>query len=129
MISPKSKRTNVSNTVMHKNSNHDAPKWKTSIRAKLLSRMMVTLMRLLEISMVARSRSDCSSSRVMIWSDEASLSVIIFLSEGDNEKKAVSEADTKAEQANSNAVSANAMMAPSDGGVTVRRGDVSNRKR
>ena len=62
----------------------------------------------------------------MVRSEEVVLSATAFLSEGDSEKNAVSEADTKAEHTNSTTVSAKAMMAPTEGVDTVRRETFSN---
>ena len=75
--------------------------------------------------MVASNRSDCSNSRMMMRSDGLSLSAAVLRSEGEREKKAISDADTKPEHASNSAVSAKAMIAPMEGAVTLRREVVS----
>ena len=62
--------------------------------------MMVTLTKLLEINMVANSLSLNSNNWLILASADLSLSSISLKSLGLNEKKAISEPETKAEAPN-----------------------------
>ena len=106
MISPKSRRRNVRITVITRNSRiTDVPKSTTSAKKKLHNMIIITLTKLLDIRIVANKRSE-SASR-----DLKSL--------GENEKNAISDADTKPEANNNRTANEIATMAPTEGAVTV----------
>ena len=74
--------------------------------------------KLLEIRMVANKRSESFSKDLIYLSEEWFSSSISFKSFGANEKKAISEAETKPDANNSNTANTIAMIAPIEGGVT-----------
>ena len=80
---------------------------------------MVTFTKLFEIRMVANKCSE-SSRRLLIFVSEGDFSSSIsFKSEGDNEKKAISEAETKPDAYSKRIASINAIIAPIEGDITV----------
>ena len=82
-------------TVSIKNSANGEWKTNTFIKKKLQSMIMVTFTKLFVIRIVANKRSE-SSRRKLIFSSAGCLrSSISFLSEGESEKKAISEAEAK----------------------------------
>ena len=81
--------------------------------------MMVTLTKLLEIRMVARSLSESSSNDKIYLSDECFSSSTSFKSLGDKEKNAISEADTNPETKSKSTANTMATMAPIVGADTV----------
>lgn len=91
IISPKSKRRNVSSTVMQRNSSHSAlPKLMVLLNMKLQSMMMVTLTKLLAIRMVAKVRSLSSRSLAIFLSRLLFSGFNSFKSDGERLKKAIS---------------------------------------
>ena len=101
MISPKSRSTKVTTTILIKNSHPVAsPKSISESISPLAKTTMHTLTRLLAISMVAsRYFSDESSVRIVLL-DRSLLFLNRSMSCGVSEKKAVSDADTIADTNN-----------------------------
>ena len=64
--------------------------------------MMVTFTKLLDIKIVANSRSESANKLLIRLSEEWFSSSMSFKSLGDKEKNAISEADTKPEANNNN---------------------------
>ena len=81
--------------------------------------IIVTLTKLFEIRMVASKRSESSSKALMRESEGCSFSSTLLRSEGDNEKKAISDAETKPEAYNNRIARINAIIAPIEGVTTV----------
>ena len=74
--------------------------------------IIVTLTKLFEIRMVASKRSESSSKALMRESEGCSFSSTLLRSEGDNEKKAISDAETKPEAYNNRIARINANYSP-----------------
>lgn len=81
--------------------------------------MIVTFTKLLDINIVANKRSESSSKAVIFASAGCFSCSISFKSDGEREKKAISEAETKPEAYNSKTARINAIIAPTEGEVTV----------
>ena len=77
--------------------------------------MMVTFTKLLEIRIVAKSRSESSKRANILRSLSLLLWLISLKSLGEREKNAISEADTKPEQKSNTIASTMAMIAPTVG--------------
>lgn len=86
---------------------------------------MATFTKLLEISIVASSRSESSRSCRILLSAAHLPSSITLKSVGDKEKKAISEAETKAEQPKRTIEMNKAMKAAASGAVTLMPKKVS----
>lgn len=80
---------------------------------------MVTLTKLLDIRMVASKYSESPSNALIRESDGCSSPSILLRSDGDKEKNAISDAETKPEAYNKTAARIIATTAPAVGGVTV----------
>ena len=118
MISPKSNSKNVRTTVRMRNSAMGEWNWNTFIKKKLQSMIMVTFTKLFVIRIVANKRS-LLSSRLLIFSSEGCfLSAIAFRSDGEREKKAISEADAKPETSKSKPANTMATTAEIEGVCT-----------
>ena len=119
MISPNNSSKKVRITVNIRNSANGEWNTNTFIKKKLQSMIMVTFTKLLVINIVANKRSE-SSRRKLIFSSAGCLrSSISFLSEGESEKKAISEAEAKPEASRSTPVSTMAIIAEIEGVFTV----------
>ena len=119
MISPNNSSKKVRITVNIRNSANGEWNTKTFIKKKLQSMIMVTFTKLLVINIVANKRSE-SSRRKLIFSSAGCLrSSISFLSEGESEKKAISEAEAKPEASRSTPASTMAIIAEIEGVFTV----------
>ena len=119
MISPNNSSKKVRITVNIRNSANGEWNTNTFIKKKLQSMIMVTFTKLLVINIVANKRSE-SSRRKLIFSSAGCLrSSISFLSEGESEKKAISEAEAKPEASRSTPASTMAIIAEIEGVFTV----------
>ena len=81
--------------------------------------IIVTFTKLFDIRIVASKRSESSSNAIILASEGCFSSSISLLSFGDNEKKAISEAETKPEANNNNIAKIKAIIAPMEGVITV----------
>ena len=80
--------------------------------------MMVTFTKLFVIKIVANKRSLLSSKLLIFSSEECFLSAIAFMSDGEREKKAISEADAKPETSNNTPANTMAITAEREGACT-----------
>lgn len=80
---------------------------------------MVTFTKLFEIRMVANNRSESFNKALIRLSERCSSASMEFKSEGESEKKAISDADTKPEAYSRITTKHNATIAPIEGGMTV----------
>ena len=93
-------------------------KIKTLKKKKLQSIMIVTFTKLFVTRIVANNNSESLSKLFIFLSDEWFSSSISFKSEGDNEKKAISDADAKPDTPNKRVANIIAIMADTEGVVT-----------
>lgn len=80
---------------------------------------MVTFTKLLDISIVANNRSESSNNLLILLSDGWFFLSISSKSDGEREKKAISDAETNPEAHNNNTAIIKAINAPTVGKVTV----------
>lgn len=80
---------------------------------------MVTLTRLLTIKIVANNRSEFSNKELIFLSEGWFLCSILLKSDGESEKNAISEPETKPETSNNIAASSSAISAIKEGVCTV----------
>ena len=120
IISPNNNSKNVRMTVITINCNtFDDPKFIHESKKKFRSMIIVTFTKLFDIRIVASKRSESSSNAIILASEGCFSSSISLLSFGDNEKKAISEAETKPEANNNNIAKIKAIIAPMEGVITV----------
>ena len=81
--------------------------------------IIITLTKLLDIRIVANKRSESANNDLIYLSEVCFSSSTSFKSPGDNEKNAISEADTKPEANNRRTANEIATMAPTEGAATV----------
>ena len=98
-------------TVSIRNSANGEWKTNTFIKKKLQSMIMVTFTKLFVIRMVASNLSVSSRSLRIFSSEGCFFSSMAFRSDGEREKKAISEAEAKPDTSNSKPANTMAMIA------------------
>lgn len=89
------------------------------MKKKLQSMIIVTFTKLLVINMVANKLSESPSRQLIFSSEEWVRSSISLRSEGDREKKAISDAEAKPEASKSTPAKIMAAIAENEGGFMV----------